>query len=345
MVVTPAFQEGDKMSTYSGSTLEKCSNDELKTQISHLAHDLDKTINALPGLPEFESTAEREIENLMDCLEEWGGRSFEANETINWANELISEAKSLLQDQNYQKESNLDLEVDYNKAEELFELIKTRRSVRSWQGRKVPKDVIEKLLEAATWAPSACNRQSVRYIVLEDENQKMALVKLREKFLGRAPVLIFIGADSRNYYSEEVEIVPYLDAAVATQNLLLMAHAMGLGAVIVKCTNVDIKMDATWSGGDERRKAVLEMYSILNLPDYFLPAAIVALGYPKRIPKAPPRLRKDDIRFFERFIGSSEYSNLKSGELPMKYRSKLLIIRMIHRIVRYLGIRIYITLK
>ena len=330
--------------TYSGSSLEKCSNDELKTQISHLAHDLDKTINTLPGLPEFEGTAEREIKNLMDCSEEWEERSLEANETIDWANELISEAKILMQDQNYQKESNLDLEVAYNKAEELFDLIKTRRSVRSWQSKNIPKDVIEKLIEAATWAPSACNRQSVRYVVLEDEEQRMALVKLREKFLGRAPILVFIGADSRNYYPEEVEIVPYLDAAVATQNLLLMAHAMGLGAVMVKCTNVDIKMDATWSGGFERKKAVTEMYSKLNLPDYFLPAAIVALGYPKRIPKAPPRLRKDDVRFFERFIESSEYSNLKSGESTIKYKSKLLVIKMIHRIVKHLGVRIYITL-
>ena len=332
------------MPTYSGSTLEKCSSDELKTQISHLAHDLDKTINTLPGLPEFEKTAEREIKNLMDCLQEWDGRSLEANETIDWANELISEAKSLLQDQNYQKELNLALDIDYKKAEELFELIKKRRSVRSWQNRKVPKDVIEKLLEAATWAPSACNRQSVRYVVLKDEEQRMALVKLREKFLGRAPVLIFIGADSRNYYSEEVEIVPYLDAAVATQNLLLMAHAMGLGAVIVKCTNVDIKMDATWSGGADRRKAVSEMYSKLNLPDYFLPAAIVALGYPKRIPKAPPRLRKDDVRFFESFVENNKSSNLKSRESTIKYKFKLLIIKIIHRIVKHLGIRVYITL-
>jgi nitroreductase len=330
--------------TYSGSRLEKCSNDELKTQISHLAHDLDKTINTLPGLPEFESTAEREIRNLMDCLGEWDRRSFGADETTDWANELISKAKSLVLDQNYQKEANIDSNIEHNKAEELFDLIQTRRSVRSWQSKNVPKSVIDKLLEAATWAPSACNRQSVRYIVLEDDEQRMALVKLREKFLGRAPVLIFIGADSRNYYPEEVEIVPYLDAAVATQNLLLMAHAMGLGAVMVKCTNVDIKMDATWSGGPERRKAVTEMYSKLNLPDYFLPVAIVALGYPKRIPKAPPRLRKDDVRFFERFIGSSEYSNLKSGESTIKYRSKLLIIKIIHRIVKYLGIRIYITL-
>jgi nitroreductase len=330
--------------TYSGSPLEKSSNDELKTQISHLAHDLDKTINTLPGLPEFEGTAEREIKNLIDCLQEWDGRSLEVNETVDWANELISEAKSLLLNQNEPKEKNVDLAIDSDKADELFGLIKTRRSIRSWQNKKIPKSIIEKLIEAATWAPSACNRQSVRYIVLEDDEQRMALVKLREKFLGRAPILVFIGADSRNYYSEEVEIVPYLDAAVATQNLLLMAHAMGLGAVMVKCTNVDIKMDATWSGGPERRKAVSEMYSKLNLPDYFLPAAIVALGYPKRIPKAPPRLAKDDVRFFERFIESSEYSNLKSGVTTKKYKFKLLIIKIIHRIVKHLGIRVYITL-
>ena len=331
--------------TYSGVSLKKCSNEELKTQTAHLAHDLDKTINTLAGFPEFEKTAKREIKNLLDCVSEWEKRGIDLNETISWANELISEASSLIADPNFQKEFNPAIEVDINKANTLFELIKSRRSIRSWQTKKIPNDVIERLIEAATWAPSACNRQSVRYLVLEDDDQKMALIKLREEFLGRAPLLIFIGGDKRNYYPEEVDIVPYLDAAVASQNLLLMAHAMGLGAVFVKCTNVDIKMDATWSGGSERRKAVTEMYSKLNLPDYFLPAAIVALGYPKRIPKAPPRLREDDFRFFERFIGSSEYSNLKSGASTIKYRSKLLIIKIIHRIVKYLGIRIYITLK
>jgi len=332
------------MSTYSGLPLEKSSNDELKTQIAHFAHALDKTINTLPGLPELAEIAEIEIKSLMACLEEWDGRSLAADEPIDWANELISETKSLLLNQNELKEQNVALAIDYNKAEDLFELINTRRSIRSWQNNKIPDDVIERLIEAAAWAPSAGNRQSVRYIVLEDDDQKMALVKLREKFLGRAPLLIFIGADKRNYYPEEVEIVPYLDAAVATQNLLLMAHAMGLGAVMVKCTNVDIKMDATWSGGSGRRKAVTEMYSKLNLPEYFVPAAIVAVGYPKRIPKAPPRLGKDDIRFFEKFIESSENSYLKSGESSEGYKFRLLIIKVIHRIVKYLGIRIYITI-
>jgi len=162
----------------------------------------------------------------------------------------------------------------------------------------IPNTVIEKLIEAATWAPSAGNRQSVRYIVLVEDDQKMSLVNLRESFLGKAPLLIFIGTDRRNYYPEEVDIVLYLDASVATQNILLMAHAMGLRAVMVKCTNVDIKMDATWSGGHERKKAINEMYLKLNLPKYFLPAVIVALGYPKRVPKTPPRLSKEGVRFY-----------------------------------------------
>ena len=334
------------MDMYDSKVVENSSEEMLITKIAHIAHELDKIINTECTSPKFNKIASETIKNLIEVLETRERRSLPQNDIIEWAQRLLTEANEIISKANLYNypERSYKNKIDLENADKLLRLIRTRRSIRSWTKEGVPQEAVQLLLEAAIWAPSSGNRQSVRYVVLEDEEQRMALVKLREKFLGCAPLLIFIGADSRNYYPEEVEVVPYLDAAVATQNLLLMAHAMGLGAIMVKCTNVDIKMDAVWSGGYERRRAVSEMYSKLNLPNYFLPVAIVAVGYPKRVPKAPPRLRKDDIRFFERFIESSECSNLKSGESTIKDRSKLLIIKMIHRIVKHLGIRVYITL-
>jgi len=88
-----------------------------------LAHELDKSINTLPGSPEFARTAESEIGKLERCLEAWKRRLFDADETIMWANEMISEARSLMSDYNYQKKVPLDLNIDYKKAEELFYLV------------------------------------------------------------------------------------------------------------------------------------------------------------------------------------------------------------------------------
>jgi nitroreductase len=333
-------------STYSGFEIENCSNEELKTQLSHLSHDLDKTISTLAGLPEFEKIAGRESANLSKILTEWERRGEQENQTVVWANELITEARALIRNPNAQEEFSRASENNWVGGDKtLFEIIKSRRSIRSWATGKIPNDVIEKLIEAATWAPSACNRQSVRYIVLQDDEQRMSLVSLREKFLGRAPLLIFIGADKRNYYPEEVNIVPYLDAAVASQNLLLMAHSMGLGAVFVKCTNVDIKMDTPWSGGQIRKKAILEMYSKLNLPDHFMPVAIIGLGYPKRTPPPPPRLPRSDVLYFEKAPASSSAIIAQRRKLTQKTKMKLSIIKTIHRVVRRLGIRIYVTLE
>ena len=334
------------MDTYDSKTIQDCSYEELITKISHLAHDLDKTINTLPGLPEFNQTANNEIKNLTVILEEWKRREPDKNDTVDWAQGLIMETNNLLLNINHKelKKDISNIDIDYSKAKGLLKLIKKRRSIRSWLKIQIPREAIDMLLEAATWAPSACNRQSVRYIVLQDEKQRMALVKLREKFLDRAPTLIFIGADKRNYYPEEVEIVPYLDASVAVQNLLLMAHAMDLGAVMVKCTNVDINMDSDWSGGIARRKAISDMYSKLKLPPYFLPVAIIALGFPARFPKEPPRLSPDKVRYFERFENKEEpqsYGKRKNFEISSW---KWQLVKLIRKIARRFGIRIYVTI-
>jgi len=144
----------------------------------------------------------------------------------------------------------------------LDQLIRTRRAIRHYQDRPVAKSLIERLLEAAMWAPSAHNRQPWRFAVLTEETDKEQLAQAMgerlyqdrladgdppqaiERDLARsrarivgAPVVIviFISMADMDHYPDKrrqgaEQIMAVQSAAMAAQNLWLMAHAKGLGA-------------------------------------------------------------------------------------------------------------------
>ena len=144
----------------------------------------------------------------------------------------------------------------------LIELIQTRRSIRRYTGEAVPVALVERLLTAATWAPSAHNRQPWRFVVMEDALTKANLAaamgrRLRrdlaadgldaaaiERDAGRAyarisgaPLLILLCmtlADMDDYPDarrrDHETTMAAQSVAMAGQNLLLAAHALGLGA-------------------------------------------------------------------------------------------------------------------
>jgi len=131
---------------------------------------------------------------------------------------------------------------------ELFEAIHTRQSVSKVRPEPVPRAVIEKLLEAAVQAPNHHKVRPWRFIVLTDEARERlgeafgagllrrhplappeAVAAERAKPL-RAPVLIAVGVDKPNG-PKVIEIENVCGAAAAAENLLLAAHAMGLGAM------------------------------------------------------------------------------------------------------------------
>lgn len=161
---------------------------------------------------------------------------------------------------------------------ELFEAIKNRRSIRAFRPEPIPDDVLNKILEAACWAPSAGNLQPWEFIVVKDLAIKRGLSRaaLDQSFIYEAPVDVVVcanedrsswryGARGRDFYS-------LCDSSAATQNLLLVAHGLGLGAC--------------WIGAfhDE------EVSRVLGLPSGVRPVAIVPIGYPDEKPSPPSRL-------------------------------------------------------
>lgn len=172
---------------------------------------------------------------------------------------------------------------------DVFEAIKGRRSIRAYREIDVPQEIVEKLIEAARWAPSAGNIQPWEFIVVRnpETKRKLAEAALGQSFIEEAPVVIVVCADeersARGYGTRGRTLYCIQDTAAAIQNIHLAAYAMGLGTC--------------WVGAfreDEARK-------ILDIPAGVRPVAIIPVGYPAESP--PPRSRRQlkQIIHYERF--------------------------------------------
>jgi len=163
----------------------------------------------------------------------------------------------------------------------IFEAIKGRRSVRKYTKESVSEDLIVKILEAGRWAPSAGNSQPWSFIVLRDGEvrRKVADVTTTGKFLANAPVGVSVVIDPR------ASKHPVEDGSIATQNMLLAAHALGLGACWIGSYN---------SVYEERVK------EILGIPKDKRLLSIISIGFPA---ESPTKTRKDlgEIVFTDRY--------------------------------------------
>ena len=161
---------------------------------------------------------------------------------------------------------------------DVFEAIKDRRSVRVFKSKPISRNIINRILEAAQWAPSAGNCQARDFIIVDDVEIKRRLcdAALGQSFIEKAPIDIVVCANeersSRRYRDRGRELYCILDAASAVQNILLAVHALGLGACWVGAFN-DIAVG-----------------KVLNLSHWLRPVAIIPIGYPDEKPRRPSRM-------------------------------------------------------
>lgn len=166
----------------------------------------------------------------------------------------------------------------------VFEAILKRRSIRAFDQTKMITDgQIEKLLEAARWAPSAGNKQDWYFVVVKNRKvrNQLAAAALGQESAAQAPVVIVACADSaktRSRYGERGKSLYALqDVALAIANIWLTATEMGLGTV--------------WIGAFSEE----EVAKILNLSQDLRPLALLPLGYPAESPTPPPRRPVEEI--------------------------------------------------
>lgn len=152
-----------------------------------------------------------------------------------------------------------------------LQVILTRRSVRRYAARPLPEPLLLDLLRAAMHAPSAGNQRPWQFVLLTERRLLDAIPSLLPyaDMLPQAPAAILVCGDLR---LEQFRGYWVQDCAAATQNLLLAAHAAGLGGV--------------WVGVYPHADRVAGLRQLLGIPEPVVPLALVALGYPAE-PAAP----------------------------------------------------------
>lgn len=148
---------------------------------------------------------------------------------------------------------------------EFFEVIKKRRSIRKYQEKDVPDELIDMILETAFYSPSSRNSRPWHFIVVKDRGLIKALANTRRatRFLETAPLAIVVCAEETSAWIE--------DASIAAEHIQLAATALGLGACWGHVK--DRKHDESEGAEDYVRR-------ILNIPEGIRVLCIIGVGYP-----------------------------------------------------------------
>lgn len=163
----------------------------------------------------------------------------------------------------------------------------TRRIVRAYTGEPVSEGHITALLRAAMAAPSAVNEQAWEFVVITDKKILAAIPTVNKyaSMAKSAPLAIMTCVNTKR---EKLAGYGVLDVAAATQNILLAAHALGLGAV--------------WTGVYPEKDRMAAFQQLLQLPEHVFPLALVVVGHPRA------RLEKVD-RFLPERIHSNSWQS------------------------------------
>ncbi len=159
------------------------------------------------------------------------------------------------------------------------EAINLRKSIRKYQDKPIPDEMINELLNAARLAPSAKNTQSHKYFIVKTKEIKDQLIKhgaFKRPFINEAPLIIVCCADPSEYpESADVDETPvnyaYIDLSIAASFLVLRATELGLGTVFV-----------AWIYRDKIKE-------LLNIPQHYIMPFVIPVGYSAEEPAPKPR--------------------------------------------------------
>ncbi|MGC9091115.1 MAG: nitroreductase family protein [Fervidicoccaceae archaeon] len=166
-----------------------------------------------------------------------------------------------------------------------MEIIKGRRCMRSFREEAISEQDLRAILEAGIWAPSGSNAQPWKFFVVRDRNRIDKIKMVSPGLFGDPPLLVILSIDRERMEgeSESEWMVAIMDAAMAGQNMMLMAYSLGIGSCPMTSFN---------------RKAVK---MLLEMPSHIEPVVMISFGFPKRWPSPPKRRSLDEVVHYERF--------------------------------------------
>lgn len=161
-------------------------------------------------------------------------------------------------------------------------LIFKRHSVRRFSEEKVSDEKIENLLKAGMQAPSAGNQQAWEFIIISNDEDKLAISKMHQ-FAKPAEKASHLIVTVGNLNNAKFHSMIDQDLGACNENILLQATHEGLGAV--------------WLGFHPIEDRTLKLKEYLNIPDYCIPFSVICVGYPKGEGKVNLRYDESKIHY------------------------------------------------
>lgn len=182
-------------------------------------------------------------------------------------------------------DKSADAQQSVNAEQAVLDNIATRTSIRDYEARPVEKEKIEKMLRAAMAAPTAMNKQPWHFVVVDQRNVLDALAGANPyaKMLKKAPLAIVVCGNTDKMIEGGGRDFWIQDASAATENLLLAAHAMGLGAV--------------WTGAYPSEERCISISKVLSLSDNLIPLNMIVVGYPAEQPQPKQKFKEENILY------------------------------------------------
>jgi len=184
---------------------------------------------------------------------------------------------------------------------DIKEAIVKRRSVRAFSEVAPDKSLVLEILDVARWAPTHCNTQAVKFIIIDDAELKQKIVGMGGSvIIKNAPIGILV---SYSNLSDNIEYLDYIQSASAViQNVLLYSYSKGLATC--------------WVAHLPRKS---DLQKLFNIPQTYDPIAYILMGYPKKEPKEVPRKYK-----IEEITG---YNNTTVDSASQKTRRDMIQIK------------------
>jgi len=251
------------------------SDEKLLTRLSKRGHNLDKAISQ-------DADSELYVFELMLLFKEYFRRKLKPTDITRWAWDLVYRARLGLGDT---QQKNAQSKQDASSAKtDIAQAIIDRRSVREWEAEPPDiKEIIE-CINLAKWAPSSCNRQVWKFLIVDkDKDKELLNIFTHQSFFRKAPLVVVLLVDITDYH-KDIKHYAYLDTGAVIQNLLLSFHCKALGACWI-----GIKHDKNYQSYADKFR------DHFHLEGNFIPVSLIPVGRYSEIPKAPPRKNIDEI--------------------------------------------------
>ena len=166
-----------------------------------------------------------------------------------------------------------------------IETIMTRTSIRSFTDRAVSADTVEMLLRAGMAAPTAVNLQPWHFVVVNDRAKidELGGNGRQSQMWHESPLVIVVCGNMEKAMEGVGQAFWVQDCSAATENILLAAHALGLGAV--------------WTGCYPIEERVANISQVLGLPEHIVPLCAIVMGYPNESPQPKDKWKPENVSY------------------------------------------------